>query len=158
MTDKNLEIKEATVSKLVDAIFAPTESQRQYKAKLLVKLQDNPTIDMANLTLQQAKSTVKEWRLDKWWHEDGFRDWLTNSSEFKQKLEFVLGETLDEVLNIIRDTDAPAQAKVRAFEIVARLAGKEPPKVKEVKFKDSEIDKMDETQLDEFIRKHNNGK
>lgn len=152
-----MDLSNSNITKLVDSLFVPTVDQREFKAKLLIKIKDNPTVNLETLTLQQAKSFVKEWRLAEWWHEAGFREWLSNSDEFRQKLEFVLGETLEEIYKLILDPEASSQSKVRAFEIMARLAGKEPPKVKEVKFKDSEVEKMDEQQLDEFIRKHSKG-
>lgn len=139
----------------IELMFVPTEEMREVKAAFLAKAQDNPQIDMDALSLAQVLKTVNHTKLTHWWKQDGFKEWFANSAEWRQKLEYAIDVGLDAVMEIFKCKDPKSfGAQVRALEVLARLANKEPARVKEVKVLDKDVQGMDQKQLDDFIKRN----
>jgi hypothetical protein len=135
-------------------VYQPTDEEMQTKSAFWAKAQGNPMVDPDNIPVSTVKLILNDTRVERWWKKPGFKDWFLNKEEWKQKLEYAINVGLDAMLDLLRDPQAQGSAKVRAFEILARLANREPAKVKEVKMLDAAVAEMDQKQLDEFIKKN----
>jgi hypothetical protein len=135
-------------------IYVPTEEARELKAAFWAKAKDNPLVDPEQVTLATVQQLLGTTKVNKLWYLEGFSAWFANSEEWRQKLEYALNVALDEMIDLLRNPGSQGSAKVRAFEVIARLADREPARVKEVKVLDDDIKKMSQKQLQEFIKKH----
>lgn len=147
-TEKKLE------SVLAEVIFVPSPPQRQVKAAFWAKLAESPVADAGNITLAVAQDLTNDTRLQKWWRVEGFQDWFTNKTEWKQRLAYLADLSLDTAESILTDPNAQASAKVRLIEILARLANKEPARSKEIKYLDKDVQNMDLAQLESLFDQH----
>lgn len=138
---------------LVDMLqYRPTEEQQKVKAAFWTNQHRDDTIILSEITLARAYQVTGDSRLANWWSEPGFKGWFANKDEFKQKIEHLLNVGLNAISDLLRDPEVQASAKVKAFEVLARLADKEPVKVKEVKFADKKIQEMNPAELRKFLQ------
>jgi len=135
-------------------VYVPDEDAKSLKAAFWAKAKDNPLVDPNSITLATVQQLLGNTKVSKLWHLDGFAAWFSNGEEWRQKLEYALNVALDEMIDLLRNPGTMGSAKVRAFEVIARLADREPARVKEVKVLDDDIKKMSQKQLREFIEKH----
>lgn len=143
------------IKKLEKLVFVPDEAMKAVKAAFWSKAQDKPHINPDDLTLVAVMYEVPDSRLREWWHLDGFRPWFSNKDEVRQRMEYLISLGLDAVEELMQSRDSKvAGAQVKALEMLCRLTNKEPPKVKEVKMLDKEVQDMSEAELEEFIRKN----
>lgn len=121
--------KEANnLESLVDSVanYTPTDAQRRAKSRLLVSLDDNPMLSLDSITLEQA-SQLGGYSFKKYWNEPGFQQWLTNSAEFKQRVEYLAHLCMDKAEDILRQEDPKlASAQVSLIGKVAEIANKMP--------------------------------
>jgi hypothetical protein len=150
-SSKEVEEKLAEVLESID--FVPTEAMRAAKAAFWAVAMDTPLVDPQNITLAAALQLTGVTQLRRWWASPGFSAWWANKDELRQRIEFLVHKGLDAIEEVLADAETPATAKVRAFEILARLADKEPAKVKEIKFADASIQSMSAAQLTRFLEK-----
>lgn len=141
------------MTKVVELIFSPSEEQKRLKSSFWAVVADYATIDVENIKLVDVKQVTGDTRCESWWRQPGFQEWFANKDEYRQQLEYEFSVALATLNDVMTDRDAPANARVRAAEIVARLANKEPAKTKETKWADKDIGEMDTKQLDALIKK-----
>lgn len=144
---------EASLDILVDALrFRPSEEQVEVKSAFWAsQFVKDEGIGPGNVNLAVVYQVTGDSRLEGWWKDQSFRGWFKNKEEFKQRIEAMLFVGLESINEILRDSDAPAAARVKAFELLAKLADKEPPKYKEIKFVDKKIQEMSPAELRKFL-------
>ncbi len=132
-------------------LWEPTSGQKKAKARLLVALEDNPVASLEQLTCEQA-SRLGKYDFRTYWSQPGFRNWLTNATEFRQRVEHLANKALDAAEEIL-DSDDPrmAGAKVSVIAKVTELAAKL-PKQNDSRMLDAVVANMGKKELEQFIR------
>jgi hypothetical protein len=145
-----------TLEEAVDIlVYSPSDEEMQAKAAFWGKAHQNPQINPDNITLATVDSILADSRLKRWWGRPGFKEWFTNKDEWVQKLEYAIQVGVDRMIQLFSESDPKlASAQVRAFEVLARLANREPARVKEVKLLDRDIQDMDQKTLNEYIERN----
>lgn len=152
MPRKPIEEKLAEAVEQLESPFRVTEAMRMVKAAFWAKAVDSPLVSPSGpLTLPSVQRLVDAPQLERWWSLPGFPEWFANSDEVRQRLEWAVNLGIDAVVEILADPGAPPMAKIRAFEIVSRLTGKEPAKKSEVKYTDDHIQRMNSAQLRAYL-------
>lgn len=128
-------------------------AQREAKAAFWVVAADTPMVDPAEITLAAAQQICPDTRLKHWWSIPGFQEWFCNQSEWRQRVEYLVNKGLDAIEEVLDDPEAAPSARVKAFEVLARLSSKEPARVKEVRFADAAINEMSPEKLRAFIER-----
>lgn len=132
-------------------LYEPTTGQKKAKARLLIQLEDNPVASLDKLTCEQASQLAK-YDFRKVWGQPGFKYWLTNQNEFRQRVEHLANRALDAAEEIL-DSDDPrlAGAKVSVISKVTELAAKL-PKQQSARMLDDVVANMGKKELEQFIR------
>jgi hypothetical protein len=137
-----------------ELIFIPTPSQRQVKARLVIKLAENPIIELGSLTLAEAQQLTGSSQLKDWWGRPGFKEWFLDQNEYRQRLEYLFSLALDAAEEILLSTDIKVQgARVAMIKLLAELANKT-PKEAQTRYKDEAIAKMSQAELEAFLEKN----
>jgi hypothetical protein len=133
--------------------FVPSEAMCKAKASLMAILSDNPVFNMQDMSLDTAISFTKERRLRQWWKQDGFVEWFKNGSEFKAEVEDLLMLSLKRLRTILNsDNDKMAGAQISAAKLLFESANKLPKGATPKDSKDA-LDKMNSTEMEEFIKR-----
>jgi hypothetical protein len=112
-----------------ELLYRPTDSDRRLKAKLLTSLEDNPLLDIDTITPHQVRHLIKSDAFSVKWTKPGFKEWLLNKQEHKEKLEYLFSLALGAAEEILLNTDPKAQsARVNMIKLVAELSRKMPSK------------------------------
>lgn len=145
----------AGIQQLVEiADFQPTDSQRKLKAKFWALYADAPHIQ-EKPSLEYSIRLTGDLRLEKYWQQPGFKEWLLNDKESAEKLSYLYFLALDGLEELLLSTDPKmASARVQAIRLVAELGDRMPGKAAEGRFLDSDIGRMDRRQLKEFVAKN----
>lgn len=122
------------------------------KARFWAKFEPSPFADSSNISLRTAEQVTDCASMKKWWDDPGFKEWFSNKDDTREKLEYLFMLALDTAENILRDDKAQASAKVNMIKAIGELANKYPSKQVE-KYRDDDINKMDENQLQEFLKR-----
>lgn len=142
--------KEAHV---VDSIiYRPTYEQVQIKTAFWHKFSTSPTVDLSAITLSTVQKFVSEPRLDRWWHVYGFKEWFLNEDEFAQRATSLAHMALDSLEDILSNPDANPSARVNAAKLAMEIANKMPQKWQKTLYLDDQIQKMDQSQLESYLR------
>jgi hypothetical protein len=153
--DRNNNNKSVPLTEVVDEIiFRPRADQRKMKSALWVILADNPLLSAETITPEDVVKFTNERRVRKWWSEPGFREWLMNQDEFRQRLEYHAHLALDRLEAILMDDDSNPSAQVQAAKLIIEAANKMPPRVTKEVYADERIQTMDRKQLEEYIRRN----
>lgn len=139
---------------LEDVTFIPTPQMRRTKASYWASLAENPIYDRETTTLASALEVTRDSRLSKWWSLPGFAPWFTNREEFRQRLEYLANLALDTIEEVLLDSDANANARMRAVQIALEAAAKMPGKSDNQKMLDDRVQKMGRAELEAFLRQH----
>jgi hypothetical protein len=144
------EIRDGLRSGLYDA----TPAQKRCKASFWARHVPGPLSpspqDMSLAFVQEVTGTAG---LKKWWSEIGFRSWFLNRDENKERLEYLFDRSLDAAEEILNSDQAKGSDKVAVIKLIADLAGKTPRHGGQDKFADSDINAMDEKQLEAYLTK-----
>lgn len=145
---------ETKLAELVTEVsFIPTPEQRRIKAVLWTALTDNPAYDSTRITRDLAVQITGEAKVGRWWDkEQGFRDWLQNKDEFRQRVEYLTQMALDTLEGVLASQDAKtASARVNAAKLLLEVANKMPQKYQKEVYHDERIQKMSAAELREYI-------
>lgn len=151
----NFTAEEATeaVSAIEKVLFNPTDAQRKAKAALHIALEDNPMHSISSITPTLAAKLTSEPRFKVWMKEEDFRDWLANTSEFRQRVEFLAHKALVALESVLDNEDPKAAgAKVSAAKTIFEISNKK-TKVEAPRFMDRAINEMTPAQLEAFIER-----
>lgn len=143
-------------SVLEDITFIPTPPMRQTKASYWAFLAENPVYDRDTTTLASALEITHDTRLSKWWPLPGFATWFCNREEFRQRLEYLANLALDTIEEVLLDSDANANARMRAVQIALEAAAKMPGKSDNQKMLDDRVQKMGRAELEAFLKQNLN--
>lgn len=135
-----------------DLLFVPNMEQRRVKAAFWAKYASNPLSDLNKITAVLVNKIVDDNRIPRWWSMYGFREWFLNEDEYKQRLEYIAHLALDTLEDVLTNPDANQNAKVNAAKLVMEAANKMPQKWQNTKYLDDSIQKMDQVQLEQYIR------
>lgn len=149
----NTAAKKQVVEVVGDLIFRPTYEQVQVKAAFWAKFSENPLVDSQNIDLPTAQKFVNDPRLEKWWTHYGFKEWFLNEEEFVQRLQAIAFLALGTLEEVLSNPDANPSARVNAAKLAFEAANKMPQKwQKGPQYLDTDIQKMDQAQLENFLR------
>lgn len=159
--------KQTEFSTVVEAIeeiaYKPTKRDRELKAKLWVAIQDDPFLDKDSyLNSRDAAEKAAGGKLTNW-NTSGYKEWLFNKDENRQRLEYLFGLSLDAMEEILLNNDPKVQgARVQLIRALSELAGKVPHKQATIKASaghalSSAIDSMDAAQLELYLRRNGVG-
>lgn len=138
-----------------ELIFSPREGHRKVKAAFWAVVADNPIHSPESLTAEQLVRITGEGRARKYLTEPGFREWLLNRDEFRQKLEYVAQLALDRLEIILTDEDEHSSAQVAAAKLILEAASKMPKRNQtEPQYADARIQEMGKKELAEYIRRN----
>ena len=137
-----------------ELLFKPMPQQRQAKATFWTFVNDSMGgLSPEDITLAKALQITNDNRLNKWWKVPGFSEWFSNKDEFRQRLEYLANLALDKVEDIILADDPKlTSAQVNIIKCLMEVAGKVPARVKEVKYLDEAVSRMDKRQLEAFLK------
>ena len=141
-----------------EVIFVPTPSMRAAKARYTVAQADNPLLSGDSPTLAMVQQYVPDDRLRRWWAVPGFREWFTNSSEWKERVEYLADSALSVLEEILMDGDEKGAVRINAGKLILEASGKVGKKKDDGegrRFSDEEINKMNKKQLEEFFSRRN---
>lgn len=156
---KQTEISEIVNQAIEDLVYKPTRRERELKAKLWVAIQDDPFLDKDSyLNSKEAAEKAAGGKLVNW-NSPGYKEWLFNKDEHRQRLEYLFGLSLDAMEEILVNNDPKVQgARVQLIRALSELAGKVPHKQASIKAAgasalSSAIDSMDAAQLELYLRR-----
>lgn len=150
-------LRTATLSAIAEEVvvtsFRANSEQRRLKARFWIVYNENPLIDIRDITATDISKIVQDHRVQHWFSVPGFKSWFLNTMESRERLEYLFDLALDTAEEILLDTDPKtASAKVNMIKVVAELASKY-PKHQEQKFADASIANMSKEQLDDFLQR-----
>jgi len=141
---------EKAMLSLADEVFVPTSEMRRIKQKFLYSLKQGPT--KGEPTIAQAIVITGCRHIESWSKKPGFKEWMFNDEEHGQKLEYLFDIGLDALESLIVGGERPGD-RLKAIELVAKLSQKiNKPETKQV-YLDSDIQEMNERQIDEYLKK-----
>lgn len=153
MAGRKSRTDKAVESFLGEVAFFPTTEMRNIKSRLILALEDNPITSIEELTCANAVHLTREGKIQKWWTTPGFKEWLTNTEEFREKLETSKTEMVDLLRELAMDPALGERSRIQAAKILLETATKYESTKKEEQFADSQIQKMSEEQLKQYIEK-----
>ena len=134
-------------------IYAPTDAQKKAKSRLLVRLEDNPTVALVDMSCEDA-SKLASYNFKNYWGQAGFKDWLCNKTDFRERVEHLAHMSLDAAEVILRSDDPKlASAQVSLIGKIAELAAKL-PKYANSGMLDAVVDQMNKAELAQFIQEN----
>lgn len=135
-----------------DLVFLPTLDQRRIKAAFWAKYANAPQVDVSKVTAAHVQRFIEDSRIPRWWSMYGFREWFLNEDEFRQRSEYLAHLAQDTLEQIMLDPDANHNAKVNAAKLAIEVANRMPQKWQKITYLDDSIQKMDQAQLEQFIK------
>lgn len=139
------------LEELVDELFRPTARQREIKNSFWYSWKQGPT--KSKPTLAAAIEITGCPTIEKWSSEDTrFKGWFLNDQDHGQRLEVLFDKSIDVLEDIMYAADKSSD-RLKAIEIIAKLAQKINKPETEVKFLDSDIQNMSLVELEEMIKK-----
>jgi hypothetical protein len=135
--------------------YEPTQDQRRVRGSFWSRVESQEILISGMVSLDQARSLVREPRLPTWWKKSGFPEWFSNSNEFRDRLEYLSHRVLDSLEEVLDDRAANASAKVAAAKLLLEAARKMPSKQSDLgKFLDAKIQGMTRPQIEDFLRRN----
>lgn len=121
---------DSTLSELApEALYSPSEKEKQLKAAYWSRVEETPLSDPAEASYQDIRAVLQTDSLQKCWGQPGFKEWFFNTSEHRERLEYLFGKALDAAEEILGNTDPKAQsARVNVIKAISELANKLPHK------------------------------
>lgn len=144
------QLQSSLESLLEDAIYVPSESQRQLRAKFWLKYSKLPFADADKVNLDVIKRYSNHSKLDEWWNEDGFRSWFLNQNEYAERLEVLVDHAMSTLASAMISGDTPVASKITAAKLVLEAAGKLSKKTQN-KDKGDDLEEMSDEELQQFI-------
>ena len=143
---------EAVPALVEDILFQPNRTQEMNKARLWTRLSQNPLLIPEELSMTQVSEILGSRALEPHWNKPGFRDWLMNRTEHRERIEFLFSRALDAAEgSLLSDDPKTANAKVNVLKILAELAAKYPTAATAQK---DVVADMSKEQLEEFLSKN----
>lgn len=140
------------LNRLINDTFRPTEAQRRAKAALMAALSD-PTcaiFDVKSISSGQAAALCNNESVLTWWKQPGFKPWLLNKDETRQKIKYLTDKALEAVAQVLEDPDPRASgSKVNVLRILLQYEASETQTKTNTRF-----DSMDITQLRAFLKQN----
>lgn len=140
------------LNRLINDTFRPTEAQRRAKAALLAALADPtcPVFDVKAINSGQAAALCNNESVLTWWKQPGFKAWLLNKDETRQKIKYLTDKALEAVTQVLEDPDPRASgSKVAILKILLQYEAAEVQTKTNTRF-----DSMDIAQLRAFLKQN----
>jgi hypothetical protein len=148
----------APIGELADQlVYQPTDKEKRLKAQFWLKAADNPLINRNALVLEDVRQLLNTEALNTSWPKPGFREWFSNTDEYRERLEYLFGLALDAAEKILQNEDPKAQsARVNMVKAISELAGKMPGKSSSspAAMISSTVSKMDKAQLELLLQRN----
>ena len=143
-----------TVASLVDDIvYIPSHAEAKLKAEFWVKWQDGPVRSADKITSAAVAQVLGRQTLNKSWSKVGFKEWFTNSDEFRISAEQYALEAIEITRQVMYQGEKDAD-KLKAARTLMELGNKFATKQSEIVVADAAIQKMDVSELKEFIKQN----
>lgn len=140
-----------------ELVFTPTYEQVQVKAAFWAKFSANPLVDTSKIGLTTVQKFVNDPRIERWWTHRGFQEWFLNEEEFAQRIQAIAFLGLGALEDILTNPDANPSARVNAAKLALEAANKMPQKWQKIQYLDDSIQKMDQAQLENYLRQKSLG-
>lgn len=105
--------------------FKPTVEMRRVKSKLLARIADDPTKPAGSLLTRSTAESLVGRSLEKWWKIEGFQSWISNSTEFTERLEGLAMQAMETLEDVMAHSQQDS-ARVNAAKVAMELASKFP--------------------------------
>jgi len=132
------------------AIFKPTPEQRKLKAEFWLAYSDGPKGDVSKLTASAVVSITDSSAVESWWSDPDFKSWFLKEKSFEYQVEYLAGEALEIIHEIMISADK-AGDRLSAAKLAVEMAGKLKPKTDKTVFADQAIASMNQAELGAFI-------
>jgi hypothetical protein len=147
---KSVEILANVASELT---YLPIPEQRKAKSAFYARFNDNPVCEPQDITQALAAKLAGDNRINKWWAQEGFKEWFRNRDEFRQRMEYLTNLAIDRLEAILIDPKSNSAAQVSAAKLIMEVAKKMPSKQAVEQYLDEKIAQMNRQQLEEYISK-----
>lgn len=98
----------------IELLLNITPEMRDCKSKFWRALHTNPICDPEHVSLAAAEQLTKNRKLKGWWQRPGFVSWFCDEHEYETKLASAKFDAVDALLDIVKNPDSPASARVAA--------------------------------------------
>lgn len=105
--------------------FNPTPEMRKVKSTIMARLKDDPVHVPGSLLSRSTAEHLAGRSLESWYGQQGFQEWLSNSTEFQDRLEGLAMQAMD-TLEEIMYSGSQDSARVNAAKVAMELASKFP--------------------------------
>jgi hypothetical protein len=133
--------------------FAPSPAMQLARARLWSRFRDDPTFDPERLSALELARRLDIPSVERWMAEPGFRQWLLNEESWREKAELAFDRVLDRILEKLDDPDLSLKELTALKRELAVTLDKNPKKLKETRFLDAEIGRLDKDQLEDLVKK-----
>ena len=126
-----------------------TPDMRECKSRFWKALEANPICDPDYVTLAAAEQLTGERKLKAWWEKPEFAKWFAAGDEYEIKLTSAKFSAIDTLIEIMRNPDSPASARVAAAKQVmdhAKTIEKDDQTVEKLLDKIAGINKVEDLQ------------
>jgi hypothetical protein len=132
--------------------FRPTLEQERAKARLQLALRDRAEhIDLATLSADEVAGLAGNRRVLTWLRDPGFAAWLADKDGWVADALAMRQTVISVIADILTSDYEPkiltAKDKLKAADMLAQIAGMYPPKSREVRFLDAEVERMSPDQV-----------
>lgn len=153
---KSTEDKSVTVKSDLDSgLYSPNLREEKLKAKFWQKFKPGPFGSVDNITATDIKKVTGSTVVDSSWKKPGFREWFLNQDEEREQIRFLFNKSLKVAEGMLVDPEVNANARVNIIKMLAEMTGYLTKNKPEEKFSDESINKMNQDQLEEFLRQKN---
>lgn len=137
-----------------DLTYLPNPEQRKVKEAFWLRFNENPTCEPTHISQSIVEGITGDSRVSRWWSQPGFKEWLRNQEEFRERAATLAHLALDTIHSILINETAQPSARVNAAKLAMEIARKMPQKQTEAKYADEKITEMDKKQLEAYISKN----
>lgn len=144
---------ESAVLQVSDIVYVPTDLERRCKAEFWVKWLDGPSRKTDTLTAAAVAQVLGKQTLNQSWSKPGFKDWFLNGDSFRISVEQYCMEAVEITRQIMYNSEKDSD-KLKAARTFMELGKKFETSKKEIVVADAQIQKMDITELKDFIKQN----
>lgn len=147
------------LSRVVDLeTYRPSREQERAKARLHQRLRERAeVVDLASLTADEVATLAGNRRVLTWLRDSGFAAWLADRDSWVVDALAMRQTVIAVIAEVLTSDYEPkvltAKDKLKAADMLAQLAGMYPPKSREVRFLDKDLDAMPPDQVQAELAK-----
>jgi hypothetical protein len=136
--------------------FNPSDAQRHARARMWSRFRDDPTFEPARLSALELARRLDIPSVEKWMADPAFSQWFFNRESWKEKAELAFDITMDRIIEKLHDPEISLKELTALKRELSVVLDRVPKKLKETKFLDADVNRMDRDQLEEVVKKSAN--